>query len=89
MKNVKTFSELNESETSNMKLKFVADVTDKLTNRILKDIWTKLTEEEKKKLLKKIGHSEKYIDSKYEDLTGEIKSKIITKYDEININDYK
>lgn len=60
-----------------MKIKFVADITDEKTNKYLKTIWENSTPSYRKKLLNEMGHSEKYSDMDYNDLTGEIQSKIV------------
>ena len=60
-----------------IKIKMVADVTDTNTDHILKKFWESWNEETKKDILEDMGHSEKYYDYKYEDLTGEIKSKLV------------
>lgn len=60
-----------------MKIKFVADITDEKTNKYLKTIWENSTSNSRKKLLNEMGHSEKYSDMDYNDLTGEIQSKIV------------
>ena len=60
-----------------MKIKFVADITDQKTNKYLKTFWNNIGSEYRKKLLNDMGHSEKYFDMEYDDLTGEIKSKLI------------
>jgi hypothetical protein len=85
MKNIKNFHELNESITrpgktlpaNGTRIRFVADVTDISTNEVLKQIWDAWSDEQRKKILKQMGHSEKYFDSTYDDLTGEIQSKIV------------
>lgn len=61
-----------------MKIKMVADTTDEKTNRYLRKFWSNLSTDKKEKILSKIGHSKKWSDMVYDDLTGEIQSKLIT-----------
>ncbi len=86
MKNLKKFGELNEGglgydnnllPPSGTHIKYVADTTDPKTNKILRNIWNSWNEAKRKQILNKMGHSEKYFDMSYEDLTGEIKGKIV------------
>ena len=66
-----------------MKLKMVADITDKKTNLYLKTVWSNLMTSGRESLLNDMGHSTKWADMDYDDLTGEIKSKIVTKLVEL------
>ena len=66
-----------------MKLKMVADITDKKTNLYLKTIWSNLMTSSREGILNDMGHSTKWVDMDYDDLTGEIKSKIVTKLVEL------
>lgn len=66
-----------------MKLKMVADITDKKTNLYLKTIWSNLMTSGRERILNDMGHSTKFADMDYNDLTGEIKSKIVTKLIEV------
>ena len=61
-----------------MKLKMVADITDKKTNLYLKQVWSNLMTSSREMILNDMGHSTKWADMNYDDLTGEIKSKIVT-----------
>ena len=66
-----------------MKLKMVADITDKKTNLYLKTVWSNLMTSSREDILNDMGHSTKWADMDYDDLTGEIKSKIVTKLVEL------
>ena len=66
-----------------MKLKMVADITDKKTNLYLKTVWSNLMTSSRESILNDMGHSTKWADMDYDDLTGEIKSKIVTKLVEL------
>jgi len=87
MKNLKKFGELNEGglgyennktlPPSGTHIKYVADTTDPKTKKILKIIWNSWDEAKRKQMLNKMGHSEKYFDASFEDLTGEIQGKIV------------
>ena len=66
-----------------MKLKMVADITDNKTNLYLKTMWSNLMTNGRERILNDMGHSTKWADMDYDDLTGEIKSKIVTKLVEL------
>ena len=66
-----------------MKLKMVADITDNKTNLYLKTMWSNLMTSGRENILNDMGHSTKWADMDYDDLTGEIKSKIVTKLIEL------
>ena len=66
-----------------MKLKMVADITDKKTNLYLKTVWSNLMTSSREGILNDMGHSTKWADMDYDNLTGEIKSKIVTKLVEL------
>ena len=66
-----------------MKLKMVADITDNKTNLYLKTMWSNLMTNGRERILNDMGHSTKWADMDYDDLTGEIKSKIVTKLIEV------
>ena len=58
-------------------IKLVSDTTDAFTRKVLKEKWEKSSPSAQKKMLERMGHSDKFVGSKYSDLTGEIQSKII------------
>ncbi len=60
------------------KIKLVADTTDAITRKILKEKWENASPTLQKRILERMGHSEKWVGVKFSDLTGEIQSKIIT-----------
>lgn len=66
-----------------MKLKMIADITDSKTNLYLKTVWSNLMTSSRERILKDMGHSLKWAYLDYDDLTGEIKSKIVTKLVEL------
>lgn len=60
-------------------IRMVADTTDKDTMERLKNHWNFLTIPQREKLLTKMGHSTKYAEMKFKDLSGEVQSKIFMK----------
>jgi len=60
------------------KIKMVADTTDRFTLKLLRHKWENLSTIGQKRLLRRIGHSDKWVGSPFEQLTEEVKSKIIT-----------
>ena len=87
MKNIKKFGELNEADNilpkSGTKIKYVADANDRYTASILKQIWDYWSEEMRAQQLEKMGHSTKYATARYEDLTGDIQSRIVSMTSEL------
>lgn len=59
-------------------IKMVADTTDPLTRIILKQQWENASPTLQKRILNRMGHSDKWVGAKFSELTGEIQSKIIT-----------
>lgn len=82
MKNIKKFGEINEADKilprNGTEIRFVADITDLDTKKTLKQIWEYWNEAQQIKALEAMGHSTKYAGMNYEDLTGEIQSKIVS-----------
>jgi hypothetical protein len=58
-------------------IKLVADTTDAFTRKVLKEKWENASPSLQKRMLARMGHSDKWVGSKYSDLTHEIQSKII------------
>jgi len=58
-------------------IKMVADTTDAFTRKVLKEKWENSSPSLQKRMLDKMGHSEKWVGAKFSDLTGEIQSMII------------
>ena len=67
----------------------VADVTDKKTVQVLKRVWEAMNHERREVLLNHIGHSTKHAYLGFDDLTGEIQSKIATSTFYVNVSDTK
>jgi len=60
-----------------VRIKLVADTTDALTRKVLKAKWENASPSLQKRMLDRMGHSDKWVGMRYSDLTGEIQSKII------------
>ena len=60
-------------------IKMVADTTNHVTLRILRTYWDRLSPDERIKVLEEMGHSSKWYAHNFDELTGEIQSKIITR----------
>jgi len=58
-------------------IKLVADTTDPFTRKVLKEKWDNASPSLQKRMLDRMGHSTKWVGSRYSDLTPEIQSKII------------
>ena len=59
-------------------IRMVADVTDPGTRKVISSLWNDSPRSLRKKLLDDMGHSEKWAEVEFNDLTGEIQSKIYT-----------
>jgi hypothetical protein len=70
-----------------MRVKMVADTTDPYTMKMLEKLWNKLNEKQRLYILNRMGHSEKWVDSEFNDLTGDIQSKLLsTTMDLVTVN---
>ena len=72
-------------KSRNYKIRMVADITDSDTKREIQYYWNNLGETMRRSLLTEMGHSDKYVFMKFEDLTGEIQSKIVMKIVQVKL----
>ena len=72
-----------------MNIKWVADLTDDSTLSVVKYMWENMTPSQRKERLggisAKLNENEKLVESKFEELTPEIQSKIVTGFHRVNI----
>jgi len=62
-----------------IKIRLVADITDKETREFLKEKWENMSLDDRKEVLKEKGFSDKFLTFAFEDLTPAIQSEIFIK----------